>query len=114
MRRAAICWGDSVKLRYGHKYEDSPYLWEYMGKYVSDMAGIFDGVRLDNLHNTPLHVAKFMLANARSANPNLYVIGEFYADSKESECRYVQELGINALIRELQHVTIYFLNKLDS
>ena len=67
------------------------------------MSSTFDGLRLDNLHNTPLHVAKYMLQKARSANPNLYIMGELFCNSKESECKYVQELGINALIREIQH-----------
>ena len=72
-----------------------------MAEYVRDMASIFDGIRLDNLHNTPLHVAKYMLCEARSANSNLYVFGELFCDSKESEIRYCEEIGINALIREL-------------
>jgi glycogen debranching enzyme len=101
LRRAAICWGDSVKLRYGSKPSDNPILWEYMSKYVRDIASIFDGVRLDNAHNTPLHVAKYLLNEARSANPNIFVMAEFFSNSKESECKYVQELGINTLIREL-------------
>lgn len=72
-----------------------------MAKYVHDMAQIFDGVRLDNAHNTPIHVAKYMLAKARSANPNLYVMAELFCDSKDSEYSYSQELGINQLMREL-------------
>lgn len=60
-----------------------------MSKYVRDSAALFDGVRLDNAHNTPLHVAKYMIQQARFENPNLYVIAELFADSKESESRYV-------------------------
>ena len=57
--------------------------------YVKSMARIFDGIRLDNAHNTPLNVAKYMLTAARNANPNIYVMAELYCNSKESECSYV-------------------------
>jgi glycogen debranching enzyme len=112
LRRTLVAWGDSVKLRYGDKPEDSPFLWEFITQYVTSMAKVFDGFRLDNAHSTPLHLSKFMLQKARSVNPNLIVMAELFTNSAEADAEYSRQIGLNGLIRELQNV-IYLPHFLD-
>ncbi|KAH0787321.1 Glycogen debranching enzyme [Histomonas meleagridis] len=52
IRRKVNIWGDNVKLKYGNKKEDNPFLWDYMTKYVQSISEIAHAIRIDNAHST--------------------------------------------------------------
>ena len=103
LRRQVVIWGDSVKLRFGEKKEDNPWLWDYMKSYVESVASVVHGLRLDNAHSTPLSVAEYFIKCARKINPSLYIMAELFTGGEDEDMHYINTIGINSVVREAFH-----------
>lgn len=104
LHRKVMGWGDCVKLRYGDKPEDSPFLWDYIAEYTRKMAKYFNAFRIDNCHSTPLHVGEYMLDVARRERPDLYTVAELFTGNQEKDVTFLQKLGLTTLVREAMAV----------
>ena len=104
LRRLVYIWDDNVRLYYGKKKEDNPYLWTHMEKYITLMVGIFKGIRIDNCHCIPIRVLEYFVNYARFVNPNLFVFAELFSDKPKTDSYYARCLGLNAIIKESSYI----------
>ena len=59
---------------------------------------------MDNLHGTPLNVARYLIKQARKVNPNLIVFAELFTNSDAETAEFVRKIGINSTLKEAQHM----------
>lgn len=102
LRRKINIWTDLIKIRYSSE-EITPLLWEKMKNYCSDMAVIFDALRIDNFHNSKLEIVAKFIDLAKQKNKNLLIMAELFLPSPLIFCRYVVRGGIHWVVGELQH-----------
>ncbi|CAF1464414.1 unnamed protein product [Adineta steineri] len=100
LRRDLLQWSDIIKLRFGSKQEDCPALYSYMKEYTRLIATTFHGCRLDNCHSTPLWLAQDLMDYAREINPNFYINAELFTGNIKTDTHFINEIGINSLVRE--------------
>lgn len=67
------------------------------------MARVFHGFRLDNAHSTPLIVGEYFMRKSRNVNKNLMIFAELFTGDGEKDAIFCKRIGINALVRELNH-----------
>jgi glycogen debranching enzyme len=111
LRRDLLQWSDIVKIRFGEKREDSPAAYDYMKEYTHLVATTFHGCRLDNCHSTPLWLAQEMMDYARQINPNFYINAELFTGNIKTDTLFINQIGINSLVRGLFICFILFKNK---
>ncbi len=111
LRRDLIQWSDIIKLRFGEKREDCPALYDYMKEYTRLIASTFHGCRLDNCHSTPLWLAQEMMDYAREINPNFYINAELFTGNIKTDMHFINQIGINSLVRGLFVLFILVKNK---
>ncbi|UJR24125.1 hypothetical protein I4U23_027092 [Adineta vaga] len=98
--RDLIPWCDLIKLRFGSRSDDCPMLYSYMKEYTRLIAKTFHGCRLDNCHSTPIWFLQEMMDYAREIDTNFYINAELFTGNISIDNYYINQIGINSLIRE--------------
>ena len=118
LKRKYIVFKNSIKINYGDNIDNcSNYLINYMTKYISNLAMIFDGFYIDSIQYLPMFILKYFIDIARKINPSIILLCDISEDKKESNTindkkekninidnidalkkKYVEELGINLFI----------------
>ena len=131
-KRKVIIWKDTIKINYGLNIEQTPeFLLDYMTKYITFLANIFDGLYIESLANLPIFILKYLIYKARQINSNIIFVTQLpnideksfndnisdneqneeednnqgnknnIKDIKIYEKKYSEELGINLFVHEI-------------
>ena len=74
-KRKVIIWKDTIKINYGENIEKTPkFLLDYMTKYITYLANIFDGLYIESLASLPIFILKYLIFKARQINSNIILI----------------------------------------
>ena len=127
LKRKVIVIKNSIKINYGKNMESAPnYLVNYMTKYISNLAMIFEGLFIDSIHYLPMFILKYFIDIARKINPKIILICNLPEDKNEYKNKlnkmristnkkenknvnqieiykklYSEELGINLFVYDL-------------
>ena len=131
-KRKVIIWKDTIKINYGENIEKTPeFLLDYMSKYITYLANIFDGLYIESITNLPDFILKYLIYKARQINSNIIFVTQLpnidtedqinenvenneqneeeeekinnnkIKDIKIYEKKYSEELGINLFVKEI-------------
>ena len=115
LKRKVIIFKETIKINYGTNINNVPSsLLDFMSKYISNLASIFDGLYIDSIGYIPIYVLKYLIYIARKINPSIIFLSNVTRDNinngNHNSCgdylsllkkTYVEELGINLFINEL-------------
>ena len=108
LTREIVVWSDCMKLRYFDEAMNPTWFYEVIKEYIQILAVIFDGFRLDNCHNTSLHLLEQLLKEARRLCPDLFIFAELFTQDQSVDIEYISKLGIDVIVRETAKKASYY------
>ena len=72
--------------------------------YLQVSAFLFDGIRLDNCHNTPISLLEDLIPHARKVRPSLLLLAELFTSNQHTDVEYVRRIGIDMILREVSTI----------